>query len=936
MVGSTATITNLLNMNPSVVGLYLNLETEGPPGNNGSFLITAYLSPTSVKISNPSATVQTSSYDWYLFDGLNAAIESLTGANGPGASISAFASPLATVVGLNNMDPTMVGQNLVLNNISLQGTGATITAFDGTNATIAGLFNMTSALVGQYLNISFGPNGTNASITAFDGTNATVVGLTGMNPAFVGTYLNLNGSLNGGNNGSFLISAYLSPTSVEITNPSAVSPDAGPLNWSADDPNNGNWQISSYISPTSVQITNPATVYPDSSQFTWSTTDPNDGSFPIAAYISPTSVQIVNPSAVSPDTGPFFWYVVGQSNNCALVVGLQVSPSIVGQTITISGTSQPGNSGTFLVVAYVSPESVWIHNPAAVTNDAGNVVSSGTSAYISSVVPGTDGGEEIISGLTGITPGLVGQAINVSNAFYAGSNPAPNNNGFQAILAFISPTALQILNDPYPNACFAPDYGVGGTALAPTINWSISQYVQIIAVQAFETVTGLSGISPSDVGLTLTIQGANSSPNQGVWEIAGYISATSVLLNNSSAVPDSNNYALGWYVGTNYDLSQITLASTPSNQNGAEFFIYDGVTFNKGIARIEDIEVYTEFNYQTYLGVFLKGSSPAWTITGTGELQADGNGFIYDFSQTTDIFANLTLTGNAYANNIVNFGTNQSAGITVYIYDASFADNHFAQGTEGNVEFLAYTPLSQSLPTSISGFTGSLYVNYASQAVTLGPYTNSGPPSFVTNSPIQIGTMYFDTNLNQAFWWTGSAWVSYAQLSYSTANVVQGHAAQQSSNLAAGDHVIFNIEDIATGGPNIQLDTSTPYTTTPGQPSVGRITLQQGPGAAGHLYKLVGNLNQVSGSGNIYFQWWYTNSVSPGGVAVGNGSRLDDGTNSGDFASHGDCVAYIYTNSGSGGTALAELRIMFNNGMTSIGENAAAPIYAWFTVEQIY
>ena len=438
VVGSTATITGLLNMTPEVVGLYLNLETEGPAANNGTFPITAYLSPTSVQITNAEALAGYSNYVWYLLDAASASIESVSGANGTAASITAFATPLATVSGLTNMTAAMVGQTLVLDNI-LQGTTATITAFATPLATISGLTNMSPALVGQYLNLNFVPEGTNASITAFDGSNATVVGLTGMSSAFVGQNLNLSGSVNSDNNGSFVISAYISATSVTIANASAVSPDPGPLNWGSSDPNNGNWQIAAYISPTSVQITNAGTVFPDPSQFTWSTTDPNSGLWPIAAYISPTSVQITNSSAISPDPGPFFWYVVGAANICALVTGIAAAPSMVGQTITITSTGQPGNSGTFLVVGYVSPTSVWISNPSAVPNDNGYVTLSGTSAFISSVVPNTDGGHEVISGLTGITPGLVGKAIEVSNSFYAGPEPAPDNNGGEAILEYCIP-----------------------------------------------------------------------------------------------------------------------------------------------------------------------------------------------------------------------------------------------------------------------------------------------------------------------------------------------------------------------------------------------------------------------------------------------------------------------------------------------------------------
>ena len=170
--------------------------------------------------------------------------------------------------------------------------------------------------------------------------------------------------------------------------------------------------------------------------------------------------------------------------------------------------------------------------------------------------------------------------------------------------------------------------------------------------------------------------------------------------NNTNAAPDPNNGTLGWHLGTNYDLSQITLVSAPSNSN-VQFYIYDGATFNQGIAKISDLEVYTEFNYQNYLGTFLYSMYPVWSIAGTGEFLVDNEGFIYDLSQVSGFSPTLTMTGNAYVNQLINLGTNQQDGITVNLFDASFADSEFARGTAGNVGFYAYTPLSEVLPSTI-------------------------------------------------------------------------------------------------------------------------------------------------------------------------------------------------------------------------------------------
>lgn len=665
----------------------------------------------------------------------------------------------------------------------------------------------------------------------------------------------------------------------------------------------------------------------------------NNGLFPITAVLSESSIQITNPAAVPGDGSPCFLIdaalaSIAAPTTCALVTGvLNASPSMVGQNITIADTGQAGNSGTFTVIAYVSPTAVWIDNPSAVANDFGTATLSGTSAFISSVVPNTNGGEEVISGLTDITPALVGQAINVSNAFYAGSDPAPNNNGDEAIIGFVSDTSLVILNNPYPGASFAPDYGVGGTSGAPTVNWSIQLNIGIVAVQSGAIISGLTGIATEDVGKVLTVQNGATPDNNGIWGIAGYVSATAVLLNNVNAVADANNGALWWHLGVDYDLSSITLSSTSAEGDDVEFIVYDGVTFNHGIAQIDTLQVFSEFNYQQFLGTFLPGPStnpPVWRITGNSQFEPDNGGFIYDFSLTANFYPTLVLSGQANVDLWVNFGSNGSVGINVNVSDSASFGNELVEGTQGNVNVQVLTALTDDLPAAISGFGGSYNVNYMSRAETLAPFSDFGLPTPAPNDPIRIGTMYFDHGQSQAFWWNGTTWVSYTNPSFNTTNVYQAHASPQSGNLSAGDHVMFDSSDTVTAGGNINLDASSPYQTAPG-PSIGRISL-----AADHLYKATFDPGQVSGSGNIYFQWVVYNSIFPAGQPMGNGTRMDDGTDAGDFASHGPCVAYIYTNSGSGGAGVIEVRIMFNSGMTGLGENAAAPLYAWFTVEQVY
>lgn len=64
------------------------------------------------------------------------------------------------------------------------------------------------------------------SITALSAGAVTITGLTGMSPQSVGDSITITGAASPGNNGTFPVSQYLSPTSVKATNPNGVAGDA--------------------------------------------------------------------------------------------------------------------------------------------------------------------------------------------------------------------------------------------------------------------------------------------------------------------------------------------------------------------------------------------------------------------------------------------------------------------------------------------------------------------------------------------------------------------------------------------------------------------------------------------------------------------------------------------------------------------------------------
>lgn len=73
-------------------------------------------------------------------------------------------------------------------------------------------------------------SGSSASISV--GANVVVSGLSGFSTQSVGNFLSISGASNMVNNGRFLISSFVSPSSVQIRHPLAVNdPNNGSLNW---------------------------------------------------------------------------------------------------------------------------------------------------------------------------------------------------------------------------------------------------------------------------------------------------------------------------------------------------------------------------------------------------------------------------------------------------------------------------------------------------------------------------------------------------------------------------------------------------------------------------------------------------------------------------------------------------------------------------------
>lgn len=83
-----------------------------------------------------------------------------------------------------------------------------------------------------------GQTGATASITTFAAGIVTITGLTGMTTQSVGRFITISGAATGSNNGTFLITEFVSATSVRYANASGVAPDGnnGAISWTERTP----------------------------------------------------------------------------------------------------------------------------------------------------------------------------------------------------------------------------------------------------------------------------------------------------------------------------------------------------------------------------------------------------------------------------------------------------------------------------------------------------------------------------------------------------------------------------------------------------------------------------------------------------------------------------------------------------------------------------
>jgi len=417
-----------------------------------------------------------------------------------------------------------------------------------------------------------GQTGAAASIVAGAGAGQVrVSGLTGMVAESRHRFLTISGAASPGNNGTFLISAYVGATSVDIVNAAGVTGDAnnGAISWVERDP----FTLEDHIN---FELTDRAAIKGvayDAAIPTYTRPDATGTSVP--ANLSNIASKTTDAKALVNDI---------RQNAIALRPG-------------ISGTAAGAGGGAGNVVAADD----------TFTSDAMNFVAGDVGSFLLLNFNGTatHGGGSLLYRITAVTDGetleleglgtdvtgsgtvswtlLSDQKTIVSSQNHADSvntlgipiadSGAYDELNYSATFAdVINPITNGGISDEAGNRIFARAFGIAKDPNGTTAD-GVRFYVQLLTglndgtatdedleiisgrsgaaasvTNASTTVTGLSGMESEDVGKYLTLFGCAVDGNQRHARITAVLSDTSVQVAGANFATDGNSGAIRWQV----------------------------------------------------------------------------------------------------------------------------------------------------------------------------------------------------------------------------------------------------------------------------------------------------------------------------------------------------------------------------------------------------
>lgn len=337
-----------------------------------------------------------------------------------------------------------------------------------------------------------GQTGATASITAAGGGLITITGLTGMTANSVGRFLTVTGAATGANNGTFLITNFISATSVQYANASGVAPDGnnGAISWTERDPytllDDVNFERTDRTKIKGVNYDQPIPTYQR----------PTAVGTNVDANLSNIAGKTLDAFARSVSRGQFNWAVE--------------------TTLTdIYG------AGSLKHADATNTTGVPVFDAAPFTSDYNSCFVGVTNALT---------GDEL-EVLTGIHTGE-----RIFGLTYGGASTSPNS---VEIRWYSAPNGADITTS---STAYTWEQG------AATAKTGTTAVTIVAGANGASALTGLTagGFVNGDVGTWLTVSGASNGANNGTFVIISVQSATAVTVQNHAAVSEGPTAAVTW------------------------------------------------------------------------------------------------------------------------------------------------------------------------------------------------------------------------------------------------------------------------------------------------------------------------------------------------------------------------------------------------------
>jgi len=411
------------------------------------------------------------------------------------ATITAFSTPSLTLAGLTGQSAASVGTLISLRNAEKAGNNGVfrvltnISAVSNTVSDVGGYFpdgNSGSLYWEQY------NAGIAASLTVFAAGIVTITGLQNMSANSVGRFITIAGAATGANNGTFLITEFVSATSVKYANAAGVAPDA----------NN-----------TAIQYTE---------RLAYSLNDDLDVERSDRAYIKGVNYDQPVPSYTRPT-------LVGVSVPAHL-------SNIAGKTLDAFAKSI--NRGQFdwpveRTLTDLYGAGTFKHADASDTTgvpvfDAAPFVSDWTSTFVQVVDEDTGNELEVLTG-----PNLGERIFGVT---YKGAATSPNN---VEIRWYSCPQSGNIATS---STVYTWEQG------ASTAKTGTTSVTVVAGANGTMAITGLTagGFVVGDVETWLTLSGLSNGANNGSFVIISVQGLTAVTVQNHAAISEGPTAAVTW------------------------------------------------------------------------------------------------------------------------------------------------------------------------------------------------------------------------------------------------------------------------------------------------------------------------------------------------------------------------------------------------------